>query len=705
MLFTKFKISFTQDIMYAAWDDPDRSMNIIDDVVMDELEQIVDMVNNDEYNVKGCILHSLKKDFSGGADLSMLQSLKSRYETYKEENGKDAANIWFMENTSRLSRILRKLELAKKPFVSALHGVCLGGAFEIALACHYRVMSPDRASKVGLPEVKLGMFPGAGGTMRVARLAPTDKALQFLLKGNFLTGDKAVKLGIVDDVAVNPLDAAKDWINTIGDPVARWDKKDFKNPSGKVFSPGGMMVWMPANAHYRKETFDNYPGARAILTGVYEGLQVPMNTALRIESRLFANVVRTKEAEAMIGTLFLAKNELEKGARRPDLPQTTIRRIGVIGAGLMGSGIAHAAASNGVDVVLVDINQEAADRGKDNINKLLTGLVQKGRLTDEKRIDILNSVNPTANFNDLAGVDLVIEAVFEERGVKIDTQKKVQAVVPNVIFASNTSTLPITSLAETVVDPTRFVGIHFFSPVDKMMLVEIIRGEKTGDEALATALDFVRIIKKTPIVVNDGRGFFANRCVLAYVREGHLMLHEGVPAALIENAARMAGMPVGPLALNDEVGLDLGWKILQATKKDLGVSSIDPIQEKILRRLVEVNGRFGRKNGSGFYDYENGKKKLWSGLKEYALNEEFDVEELKRRFLFVQSIEALRTVEEGIVTDDREADVGSIFGFGFPPFTGGVLSYVKQMGKAQFESIAKELEIKHGERFRLPNKV
>jgi 3-hydroxyacyl-CoA dehydrogenase/enoyl-CoA hydratase/3-hydroxybutyryl-CoA epimerase len=468
------------------------------------------------------------------------------------------------------------------------------------------------------------------------------------------------------------------------------------------------MTWSPANALYRKETYNNYPGARAILTGVYEGLQVPFDLALKIESRLFANVLRSKEAEAMIRTLFLSKNELDKGARRPkDIP-TNIKKIGVVGAGLMGAGIAYVSAQNGLDVVLLDTTMEKVEAGKESINKLVSKQVSRGKMTAEEKDTLLNRVEGTMSYNSLRDVDLVIEAVFEDRTVKEGVLKNVQeAVGLDTIIASNTSTLPITSLADNVTDAGKFVGIHFFSPVDKMMLVEVIKGEATDNLALATALDFVRIIKKTPIVVNDSRGFYANRCVLNYVREGHLMLAEGIPAAMIENCAKMAGMPVGPLSLNDEVGLDLGWKILQATKKDLGDSAIDPTQESILRFMVEENGRFGRKNGKGFYDYVDNTKALWPELStkfSSVLPESVDVEEIKQRLLVAQAVEAARTIEEGIITE-QEADVGSIFGFGFPPFTGGTISYINQMGKKKFVELCDHFTTKFGTRFEAPKSL
>ena len=698
-----FELETDENIIVAYWNTPDRTMNIIDDVFMDDLDALIDQAVSTD--VKGVVIASRKKDFSGGADLSMLENSKRQYEQSLKSDGEEVAMKNFFDHSSRLSRIYRKLETCGKPFAAAIKGVCLGGAFELVLACHRRVM--DKEAKVGLPEVKVGLFPGAGGTQRVGRLLETDKALQFMLKGNPVDANKALSLKLVHEICagIDPIVLAKQWIEHVGDPVAPWDKKDFKNPSGKVFSPKGMTTWPAANALYRKETYDNYPGARAILTAVYEGLQVNIDTGLRIESRLFANILRSKEAEAMIRTLFLSKNELDKGARRPEnIPPSNIKKIGVIGAGLMGAGIAYVSALNGIEVVLLDTTVEKVEAGKASIAKLASEQVSRGKMTEDRKTELLDRVTECIYYNKLNDVDLVIEAVFEDRSVKEKVLQAVQeAVGLDTVIASNTSTLPITSLAENVSNPGKFVGIHFFSPVDKMMLVEVIKGKETDDVAVATALDYIRMIKKTPIVVNDSRGFYANRCVLNYVLEGHLMLEEGVPPAMIENVARMAGMPVGPLALNDEVGLDLGWKILQATKKDLGSKAVNPVQEQLLYWMVEEMGRYGKKNGKGFYNYADGKKTLWVEPKDDIDPESFDVEELKNRFLFTQSLEALRTMQEGIVTDQREADVGSIFGFGFPPFTGGTVSFVKYLGKDKFVQIAKNLAYKHGSRFIVGN--
>jgi 3-hydroxyacyl-CoA dehydrogenase / enoyl-CoA hydratase / 3-hydroxybutyryl-CoA epimerase len=709
--FTNFRLEVDGDgIALATWDMPGRSMNVITPQVMDELARIVDQVAGDEA-IKGCIVTSGKEAFSGGADLTMLQGLGAEYERLVREQGEEAAMSFFFEESRKLSLLYRRLETCGKPFAAAIHGVCLGGAFELALACHYRVLSDADSTRVGLPEVKVGLFPGAGGTQRVARLMQTGDALQMLFKGEQIRPLMARNMGLVHAVAPRDgiVQAAKDWIRNGGSAEAPWDQKGYKLPSNKVFSAAGMQIWPPANAIYRRETQDNYPAIRAILESVYQGLQLPMDLALKVESRWFAKILRSKEAAAMIRTLFVSMQDLNKGARRPkDVPPANLKKVGVVGAGFMGASVAYVTANAGLEVVLIDRDVEAAEKGKAHSHKLMTDQVMKGRAKTADRDALLARITPSADYGDLADCDLVIEAVFEDPKVKAEVIGKVEAAIrPDCIFASNTSTLPISGLAKNSRNAGQFIGIHFFSPVEKMMLVEIIMGKETGDKALATALDYVRAIKKTPIVVNDSRGFFANRCVLAYILEGHLMLTEGVPASMIEQAGKQAGMPVGPLSLNDEVGVDLGLKILRATKVQLGDAAIVPEQEQLLTRLVEHEGRLGRKNKKGFYDYpEGGQKRLWPGLRDLQVNpaaaELISMQELKQRLLVTQALEAARTFEEGVVSDPREADVGSILGFGFAPYTGGALSYIDFMGAGAFVELCRNLQAKHGDRFNPP---
>lgn len=694
-------------IATLTWDMPERSMNVITQEVMAELEQAIDKVAGDEA-IKGCVIASGKEAFSGGADLTMLQGFGAIFAQKAKSDGFESAMQFFYDASRSLSQLYRKMETCGKPFAAAINGVCLGGAFEMVLACHYRVMSDDAKARVGLPEVKVGLFPGAGGTTRVARLMQTGDALQMLFKGEQLNGQRAKQMNLVHEIAPagDIVAKAKAWIAGGGSAVAPWDDKKFRAPSGRVFSPAGMMVWPAANAIYRRETQDNYPAIRAVLQSVYDGLQLPMDLALQVESRWFAKILRSKEASSMIRTLFVSMGELNKGARRPqDVPKFAPKKVGVLGAGFMGASIAYVTAAAGMQVVLIDRDQDAADKGKQLSHKLMTSQINRGRAKTADRDALLERITATPDYAALSDCELVIEAVFEDRAVKAEVTRKAEAALgKDAIFASNTSTLPITSLAENSQRPEQFIGIHFFSPVERMMLVEVILGKKTGDKALAAALDFVRAIRKTPIVVNDSRGFFANRCVLNYVREGHLMLNEGVPAAMIENLAKQAGMPVGPLSLNDEIAIDLAWKILQAAKKDLGPEAVDPAQEKLLDDILNKHGRQGRKNGKGFYDYpEKGSKKLWPGLADLQKvkldPDAIDWQDIKDRFLFTQALEAASTVEDNVIVDPREADVGSILGFGFAPYSGGVLSLIDGMGTAKFVARAKELQAKYGDRF------
>ncbi|HEY6380659.1 MAG TPA: 3-hydroxyacyl-CoA dehydrogenase NAD-binding domain-containing protein, partial [Pseudolabrys sp.] len=614
-----FKIDVDADGMaLVTWDMAERSMNVINTSVIEELGALVDKVAADAA-IKGVVVTSGKEAFCGGADLTMLEGMGAVFADLVRTKGEEAAAAFVFDESRKLSQFYRRIETSGKPWVCALNGTAMGGGFEFALACHHRVAADNPKTRLGLPEVKIGLFPGAGGTQRVARMLPPADALQFLLKGDQLKVDRAKAMKLIDAVVpqADLIKAAKDWIKVGGKAKAPWDTEGFRLPGGPVYSKAGMMTFPAANAIYRRETYDNYPAARAILQVVYEGLQVPFDMALRIESRWFAKILRSPEAAAMIRSLFVSMQDLNKGARRPaNEPPTRLKKIGVVGAGFMGAGIAQVSAAAGLQVALIDRDQEAAEKGKAGLHKALSDRVMKGRMKGAERDELLARITPTADYGALKDCDLVIEAVFEDRKVKSEVIAKIQAVIgDNVILGSNTSTLPITSLASDFKDPTRFVGIHFFSPVDRMMLVEIILGKQTGSKALAVVLDYVRAIRKTPIVVNDSRGFYTSRVVGTYIREGHLMLTEGVPAAMIENVGRMAGMPVGPLALNDEVAVDLAWKILKATEADLGAKAVDPRQKKLLEEIVEKRGRLGRKNGKGFYDYPaNGPKKLWPDL-------------------------------------------------------------------------------------------
>jgi 3-hydroxyacyl-CoA dehydrogenase/enoyl-CoA hydratase/3-hydroxybutyryl-CoA epimerase len=710
MSYTNFTLDIDADgIALVTWDMPGRSMNVFTEEAMLEMNAIVDKVASDAA-IKGAVITSGKDSFSGGADITMLQKMLATFAADKAKDLDKATKALF-ENAGYMTGLFRKLETSGKPWVSAINGTCMGGAFELSLACHGRVAADSDKVKMALPEVKIGIFPGAGGTQRVPRLTDQQQALQMLTSGQTLSPQKAKSMGLIHEIAEPKklVETAKAMIKNGLKPVAPWDEKGFKLPGGPVYSVAGANLWPPAIAILRRETYGNYPAAAAILKCVYEGLLVPFDTALRIEQRYFTEIMQTREAAAMIRSLFVSLQELNKGARRPSgVPETKFKKIGVLGAGFMGAGIAYVTAKAGIPVVLLDRDMEAAAKGKAHSDSLISDQVRKGRAKPEDKDRLLSLITPTADYADLAGCDLVVEAVFEDSGVKKDATEKAEAMLkPSAVFASNTSTIPITSLAKNSARPKNFIGIHFFSPVDKMMLVEIILGKKTGDKALAAAIDFVRAIKKTPIVVNDTRGFYVNRCVLRYMSEAYKMLIEGVPAPMIENAAKAAGMPVGPLALTDETAIDLAQKIMKQTMRDLRENAVDPKQMALINTLVDTHGRFGRKNGKGFYDYPQkpAKKKLWPGLKDLypqLAPEKVDYEELKQRLLITIALEAARVMEEGIVTDPREADVGSILAFGFAPFTGGVLSYIDGIGAKKFVKIAKGLQKKYGAEFKAP---
>jgi 3-hydroxyacyl-CoA dehydrogenase/enoyl-CoA hydratase/3-hydroxybutyryl-CoA epimerase len=705
--YTNFTVETDADgIALVTWDMPEKSMNVFTAEVMEELNAIVDATVADAA-VKGVVFTSGKSSFSGGADLSMIKSMFSFYNEEKAKNPDEAAKKLF-DLVGKMNGLFRKIETNGKPWVSAINGTCMGGALELSLACHGRVASNAKSVKLALPEIKVGIFPGAGGTQRVSRLTDAQSALQMMTTGQSLTASRAKSMNLVHQV-VEPdqlIPAAKQMIKDGLKPVAPWDEKGFKAPGGGIWTPAAAQLWPAAPAILRRESAGNYPAALAILKCVYEGLQLPFDTALKVEQRYFTEILRSKEAFAMIRSLFISMQELGKGARRPaGQPKSDLKHVGVVGAGFMGASIAYVTAVAGLDVTLIDRDDEAAAKGKATCEGLVKDSVGKGRMTQEEGAAILARITPSSDYASLKTANLVIEAVFEDRDVKKAVIEAVEAALPEgAIFASNTSTLPITGLAQNSKRPSDFIGIHFFSPVEKMMLTEVILGKETGDKALALALDYVAKIKKTPIVVNDTRGFFVNRCVLRYMAESYDMLIEGVPAAMIENAAKFAGMPVGPLALNDEVAIDLSYKILKATVADLGETAVDPRHMELVKKMVEDEGRFGRKNAKGFYDYpaKPAKKSLWPGLKGLFAQkkpEDVDMDVLKQRFLVTIALEAARTVEEGIVTDPREADVGSILGFGFAPYTGGALSYIDGMGVKTFVELAEKLSQSYGPHF------
>ena len=690
-------------VALVTWDMPGRTTNLITMETIGELEALATRFKEDAA-IKGVIVTSAKAGFCGGADVAMLRQL-SRLVENADSDREGMERLY--QGIKRLSDVIRRIETCGKPVVAALPGTAVGGGYEIALGCHARIAAESEDARFGLPEGRIGLLPGAGGTQRLSRMIGAGDALQLMLRGQTVRARQALAQRLVDRLVPREelIAEARRWLTEVGTSRQPWDQDGFRIPGGGPYSRTGMMTFSAANAIYRRETFDNYPGLRALMRAVYEGLLVSIDVGLRIEARLFAHVLTTPEARAMMRSLFVSMRALQGGARRPaEVPDRTPARIGVLGAGMMGSGIAYVAAAAGLEVVLIDRDMASAEAGKAKAVELISGQVARGRASTAVRDGLVGRIRATDDFATVAGAELIVEAVFEDRKVKAEATRRAEAAIgPDAIFGSNTSTLPITGLAAASSRPENFIGIHFFSPVHRMELVEIIVGEKTSDTALATALDFVRAIGKTPIVVNDRRGFFTSRVVGTYVSEGHAMLREGVPPAMVENVGQIAGMPVGPLALNDEVGIDLALAIARAAKADLGDAYEAP-GDDLLAALVDRHGRLGRKNGKGFYDYpQGGKKLLWSGLAELVGEakpaDSFDVTELAQRFLTIQALETARCFEESVLTDVRDADVGAILGFGFAPFTGGPLSYIDMVGADEFRRRCERLARRYGKRF------
>ncbi|MEI2807943.1 3-hydroxyacyl-CoA dehydrogenase NAD-binding domain-containing protein, partial [Albidovulum sp.] len=692
-----------------TWDVPGKSMNVMSREGFALVSEMVDRALADPA-VKGIVVTSGKKDFAGGMDLNVLASIR-------QAAGDDPAQALF-DFTMSGHHILRKLERAGmdpktlkggKPVACAIPGTAAGIGTEIALACHRRFMADNPRAKIGLPEILVGLFPGGGGTTRYSRMVGAMAAAPVLLEGKMLEPKAAKAAGLVDEVvaAADLMKRAREWVLSATDAeiVKPWDQKGWKMPGGAPYHPAGFMTFVGANAMVLGKTQGVYPAAKALLSAVYEGALVPFDTALRIEARWFTSVLMDPSSSAMIRSLFLNKEALEKGANRPKVPDQTVRKLGVLGAGMMGAGIAHVAASAGIEVVLIDATQEAADRGKAHAAELLDKGMKRGKVTAEKKAEVLGRITATTDYGALAGSDLVVEAVFEDMKVKAGVTAKAEAVIPEgAIFATNTSTLPISDLAKASKRPDQFIGIHFFSPVDKMMLVEIIKGRETGAVAVAKALDFVRQIRKTPIVVNDARFFYANRCIIPYINEGLRMVAEGVEPALIENAAKLLGFPVGPLQLVDETSIDLGVKIARATKAAMGAAYPDGAVDAVLFAMAD-KGRLGRKANAGFYAYDDrgGRLGLWDGLADLwpVAEAQPDLTEVQQRLIMVQALEAVRALEEGVLEDIREGDVGAILGWGFAPWSGGPFSWLDIIGAGQAVAICGRLAAK-GARFAAP---
>ena len=689
-----------------TWDVAGKSMNVMSTEGFALLDALISQALSDPA-VKGIILTSAKKDFAGGMDLNIIAQMKD-----------DGAQGIF-DGVTRIHGILRRIERAGmdpktlkggKPIVAALPGTALGIGLELPLACHRIIAADNPKAKIGLPEIMVGIFPGAGGTTRLVRKMGALAAAPFLLEGKLSDPRAAKAAGLIDEVVAPEalLARAKEWVlaATDADLVKPWDAKGYKMPGGTPYQPAGFMTFVGASAMVLGKTMGVYPAAKALLSAVYEGALVPFDTALRIETRWFTSVLLNPSSGAMIRSLFINKEALEKGAVRPAQPDQAVRRLGVIGAGMMGAGIAYVAASAEIDVVLIDATQEAADRGRAHSEDLLDKGIQRRKMTPEKKAEVLGRILATTDYAALAGCDLIVEAVFEDPKVKAEVTARVEAATgPDCIFASNTSTLPISGLAKASQRPEQFIGIHFFSPVDKMMLVEIIRGKATGDRAVAKALDFVRQIRKTPIVVNDARFFYANRCIIPYINEGIRMVAEGVEPALIENAAKLVGMPLGPLQLVDETSIDLGVKIAKATKAAMGDAYPDSAVDTVLFAMAD-GGRLGKKTNAGFYAYDAAGKRegLWPGLAAtYPVADlQPDLTEVQHRLLFAQVLEAVRALQDGVLTDIREGDVGAILGWGFAPWSGGPFSWLDILGAARAVEICEALTARHGPRFAAP---
>lgn len=705
-----FTIKIDPDqIATIIWDCPQKPFNILNFEAIKLLDTLIDKILIDE-NIIGAVITSAKPDFAAGMDLKVLADLKK----LNGDNPAEGLFTGFMQMHSIMRKIERagmdpKTNRGGKPIVTVLPGTALGIGLEIPLCTHRIFAANNDKAKIGLPEIKVGIFPGAGGTTRLVRKLGIFGASEFLLEGKTVDPMRAKSAGLIDEVSATPMADAKAWIIAASDSdiVKPWDQKGYKLPGGAPYTPSGFMTFVGASAMVNGKTMGAYPATKALMSAVYEGSLVPFDTALRIEARWFTNIVMNPSSSAMIRSLFISKGALEKGAVRPkNVPDQSVRIIGILGAGMMGAGIALVAAQAGIEVVLVDQDQNAANKGKEYSEKYLTDGIKRGKISEKIKEKTLNRILATDDYTKLADADLVIEAVFEDTKVKSDvTKAAVEVIHKDCIFASNTSTLPISELAKASKHPENYIGIHFFSPVEKMLLVEIIKGEKTESRAVAKALDFVRQIKKTPIVVNDARFFYANRCIIPYLNEGLRMITEGIPPSIIESAAKQLGFPLGPIQLVDETSIELGAKIARATKAAMGAFYPNEQIDEILF-WMEQEGRLGRKAGAGFFNYnEKGKREgFWKGLEEkYPLSTTIPAfEDVQHRLMFIQALEAVRALEEGVLMDIREGDVGAILGWGFAPWSGGPLSWLDILGTPYAAERCKALCETYGQRFECP---
>jgi len=696
-------------IVTLTLDDPTGSANVMNEHYKESMHYAVQNLVAEKDSITGVVITSAKKTFFAGGDLKGMMSIGPN----------DAAEAFTMVEDIKAD--LRVLETLGKPVVAAINGAALGGGLEIALACHHRIAADVRGSQIGLPEVTLGLLPGGGGVARTVRMFGIQKAfMEVLAQGTRFTPAKAQATGLVDelvDTVEELVPAAKAWIKANPEGgVQPWDVKGYKMPGGTPSSPALAAILPAFPSNLRKQLKGApMPAPRAILAAAVEGAQVDFDTASRIESRYFTSLVTGQTAKNMIQAFFLDLQFINGGGSRPaGIPKQEIRKIGVLGAGMMGAGIAYVSAKAGYDVVLKDVTIEAAEKGKAYSEGLEAKALKRGKTTEEKSAVLLAKITPTADPQDLAGVDFVIEAVFENQELKHKVFQEIEDIVePNALLGSNTSTLPITGLATGVKRQEDFIGIHFFSPVDKMPLVEIIKGEKTSDEALARVFDYTLAIKKTPIVVNDSRGFFTSRVIGTFVQEAIAMLGEGIAPASIEQAGSQAGYPAAPLQLTDELNMELMHKIAVATRKgveDEGGTYVAHPGEAVVEKMIEI-GRPSRLSGAGFYEYVDGKRVgLWSGLTETFNSGSTDIplQDMIDRMLFAEAIETQKCIDEGVLTSTADANIGSIMGIGFPPYTGGSAQFIVGyqgplgVGKAAFVARAKELAAKYGDRFLPP---
>ena len=702
-------INYQQDsngIVTLTIDMPNQAVNTMNAAFQAAFAQTVARLEREREQIQGVILTSGKDTFFAGGDLRELVKI-----------GPEQAQACFDMVRANQAQ-LRRFETLGKPVVAAINGSALGGGLELALVCHHRICLDNAKTKLGFPEVTLGLLPGAGGVVRTVRLMGLQEAMPYLLEGKQVGPAQALKAGFVHALATDKEDMLRQavaWIAANPQAKQPWDNDGYKLPGGTPSSPKLLPMIMVAPAMLREKTRGNYPAPEAILAAMVEGAQVDFDNALVIEGRYFTQLATGQVAKNMIGTLFFQMQEIGSGKSRPQgVPKWKAGKVGVLGAGMMGAGIAAVNAARGISTVLKDVSIEQAEKGKGIVAAGLEKRVKQGRMPADKAAAQLSLIQPSATAADLAGCDLIIEAVFENRELKAQVTKEVEPYLAGGgIMASNTSTLPITGLANAFSAPERFIGLHFFSPAEKMQLVEIIKGAKTSAETLARAIDYVQQIGKLPIVVNDSRGFFSSRVFATFVNEGIAMLAEGLPPSLIENAARSVGMPVGPLAVQDEVSLNLSLHVANQAKADLeGEGKTFPAHPALalIETMVKEYKRSGKAAGAGFYEYpkdpsvNGGKKYLWPELTRLFVKPEVSIpyQDVRDRILYIQALETIRCLEENVLESVRDANIGSIFGIGFPAWTGGAIQFVNHVGVNKFVERSEQLRQRYGERFAAP---